>query len=139
MIRLANFYRQEFGKDPAGANDNGPIRTTDIGALATDEGTDRTERLIQGAKREGELMLYGSMQLESLALLQKGFETKYGVKVRLWRGAGGDILQRMTIEAKANRFGADVIESDGFALEALHREKLLQLARSPFAPDLVPT
>jgi iron(III) transport system substrate-binding protein len=111
---------------------------TDIAALAGYEGADRTERLIAGAKRERELMLYGSMQPESLALLQKGFEAKYGVKIRLWRGAGAGILQRMTMEAKATRFAADVIESDGFALEALHREKLLQAARSPFAAELVP-
>jgi iron(III) transport system substrate-binding protein len=114
------------------------LAQTDIAVLAAYQGPDRTERLIAGAKREGELMLYGSMQPESLALLQKGFETKYGVKVRIWRGAGTDILQRMTMEAKANRFAADVIESDGFALEALHREKLLQQVRSPFANELVP-
>lgn len=110
----------------------------DLATLALDRNPDRTERLIAGAKREGELMIYSSMQLESIAPLQKAFEEKYGVKLRLWRSAGKDILRRVTTEAKANRFDLDVVESDGFALEALHREALLQKVRSPFHADLMP-
>jgi iron(III) transport system substrate-binding protein len=107
-------------------------------ALALYQGADREQRLIDGARREGELTIYSSMQLESIAPLQKAFEEKYGVKLRLWRGAGKDILRRVTIEAKANRFDLDVVESDGFALEALHRETLLQEVRSPHHADLMP-
>jgi iron(III) transport system substrate-binding protein len=109
----------------------------DLATLALDQAADRTERLIAGAKREGELMIYSSMQHESIAPLQKGFEEKYGVKLRIWRGAGKDILRRVTTEAKASRFELDVVESDGFALEALHREALLQRVRSPFHPNLM--
>src|SRR5438093_17114 len=92
-------------------------QSSDLTALATSTAPDRAQRLIEGAKREGELMLYSSMQLESLALLQKAFEQKYGVKIRIWRGAGKDILGRVTVEAKANRADVDVLETDGFALE----------------------
>jgi ABC-type Fe3+ transport system substrate-binding protein len=106
--------------------------------LATYLGPDREQRLIEGARREGELMIYGSMQLESIALMQKAFEQKYGIKTRNWRGSGKDILRRVTAEAKASRFDLDVVESDGFALEALHRESLLQTVRSPYHGDLMP-
>ena len=44
--------------------------------------------LIDGAKREGELTLYSSMQVDSITPLQKAFEAKYGVRVRIWRGSG---------------------------------------------------
>jgi iron(III) transport system substrate-binding protein len=110
----------------------------DIAALATYMGPDREQRLIVGAKREGELMLYSSMQHDSVAPLQKAFEEKYGVKMRIWRGAGTDILRRVTTEARGNRYDFDVSESDGFALEALHREALLQEVRSPYQADLIP-
>ena len=102
-----------------------------LAALATYLGPDREQRLIDGAKREGELMVYSSMQNESIAPLQKAFQDKYGLKIKIWRGAGKDILRRVTVEAKANRFDLDIVESDGFALEALHREGLLQAVRSP--------
>ena len=44
---------------------------TDVAALARYLGADREQRLIEGAKKEGELTLYSSMQLESIAPLQK--------------------------------------------------------------------
>jgi len=111
---------------------------SNLAALAAYLGPDREQRLIEGAKREGELMVYSSMQHDSIAPLQKAFEERYGIKMRIWRGAGKDILRRVTIEAKANRFDLDIVESDGFALEALHRENLLQEVRSPYHGDLMP-
>jgi iron(III) transport system substrate-binding protein len=111
---------------------------TDVAALAGYLGADREQRLIEGAKKEGELTLYTSMQLESSAPLQKAFEEKYGVKVRAWRGSGKDILRRAITEAQANRNDLDIVESDGFALEALYRETLLESVKSPYHADLIP-
>ncbi len=111
---------------------------SNIAALATYLGPDREQRLVDGAKKEGELMVYSSMQNDSIAPLQKAFQEKYGIKMRIWRGAGKDILRRVTVEARGNRFDLDVVESDGFALEALHREALLHEVRSPHHGDLMP-
>jgi iron(III) transport system substrate-binding protein len=107
-------------------------------ALALYQGADREQLLIDGARREGELTLYTSMQVESIAPLQKAFEAKYGVKIRSWRGSGKDILQRALAESEANRNDVDIMESDGFALEALVRENLLQEVKSPYLADLIP-
>jgi iron(III) transport system substrate-binding protein len=107
-------------------------------ALALYQGADRAQMLLDGAKREGELTLYTSMQVDSIAPLQKAFEAKYGVKIRSWRGSGKDILRRAMVESAANRNDVDILESDGFALEALVRENLLQEVRSPYLADLIP-
>src|SRR5258705_4684133 len=61
---------------------------SDLATLANYQGADRAQRLIDGAKREGELMIYSSMQHESIAPLQRAFEDKYGVKIRIWGAAG---------------------------------------------------
>ncbi|HLH98381.1 MAG TPA: extracellular solute-binding protein [Xanthobacteraceae bacterium] len=110
----------------------------DVAGLAAYAGADRTQVLIEGAKREGELTFYSSMQIDSITPLQKAFEAKYGVKLRIWRGAGKDILQRVVSEAAAGRHDVDIVESDSFALEALSREDLLQPVKSPYLADLVP-
>jgi iron(III) transport system substrate-binding protein len=110
----------------------------DAAALAVYQGADREQRLIEGAKREGELKLYSSMQLASIAPLQRAFEKKYGVRIAIWRGSGKDILRRVTAEARASRVDVDIMESDGFALEALHREGLLEPVKSPYLADLIP-
>jgi hypothetical protein len=103
-----------------------------VAALATYQGPDRAQRLLDGARREGELALYTSMQMESIAPLQRAFEEKYGIKLRTWRGSGKDIRNRALTEAQAGRADLDMVESDGFALEALQREGLLQEVRSPY-------
>jgi iron(III) transport system substrate-binding protein len=123
-----------------GAAGNGPASAQPSGtaALATYEGAGRERLLIDGAKQEGELTLYSSMQVDSITPLQKAFEAKYGVKVRIWRGSGKDILQRVATEAAANRHDVDIMESDSFALEALYREDLLQTVQSPYLADLMP-
>jgi ABC-type Fe3+ transport system substrate-binding protein len=110
---------------------------TEPAALAGYQGADREHRLREGAKKEGELTLYSSMQMESIAPLQKAFEDKYGVKIKIWRASGNDILVRAGTEAKANRTFFDVAESDGFALEALARDGLLQEVKSPYLADLI--
>jgi iron(III) transport system substrate-binding protein len=107
-------------------------------ALAAYMGTDREQRLLEGARREGELMFYSSMQFESVAPLQKAFEERYGVKMRVWRGSGKDILRRAVTEARGNRYDVDVAETDGFVLEALNREALMGALPSPYLVDLIP-
>src|SRR3978361_1410490 len=80
---------------------------TEGAALATYLGPGRAQRPSGGAKKEGELTLYTSMQLESSTPLQKAFEEKYGIKVHVWRGSGKCILQRAITEAQANRNDLD--------------------------------
>jgi iron(III) transport system substrate-binding protein len=110
----------------------------DAAALATYQGADREQRLLAGAKAEGGLTLYSSMQLASIKPLQEAFERRYGIKIAVWRGSGKDILTRVLTEAQANRADLDVLETDGFALEALHREGVLQTVKSPYTADLIP-
>jgi hypothetical protein len=53
--------------------------------IASYEGPDREKRLIEGAKKEGELMFYSSIPVEDIAALTAAFDKKYGVKVKVWR------------------------------------------------------
>jgi len=107
-------------------------------ALATYEGADRLERIVEGAKKEGDLVLYTSAPADDMKSLTEAFERKYGVKVKVWRASAEKVLQRATSEARANRYEADAYESDGPAMEGLVREKLLVPVRSPAQDDLMP-
>ena len=107
-------------------------------ALATYQGADRLERIVEGAKKEGDVVLYTSAPADDMKALTEAFERKYGVKVKVWRASAERVLQRATSEARANRYEADVFESDGPAMEGLVRGKLLAPVRSPAQEDLVP-
>jgi iron(III) transport system substrate-binding protein len=73
-----------------------------------------------------------------MAPVTAAFEKKYGVGVKVWRASSEAIVQRSVTEARGGRFDADMFETGGAALEALHREQLLQQVKPPAAADLNP-
>jgi iron(III) transport system substrate-binding protein len=106
--------------------------------IASYQGADRTQKLIEGAKKEGSVTIYTSATTEDMAVLTAAFEKKYGIKTTVWRASSENIIQRATTEARGGRFDADVFETDGVAMEALHREKLLQPVKTPYLAELIP-
>jgi iron(III) transport system substrate-binding protein len=111
------------------------------GATATDvaqyTGADRMQKLIAGAKKEGSVSVYTSMQTADIGKLGAAFEKKYGVKMITFRAGSEDIVNRTIQEARANRYTVDLLDTNGPELEAIHRENLLQAVKSPYLADLI--
>jgi iron(III) transport system substrate-binding protein len=105
--------------------------------MASYEGADRTQRLIEGAKKEGKLSMYTSAQGDDMGALVAAFEKKYAIKVSMFRTSSENVLQRAVTEARANRFTVDVLETNGPEMESLHREKILQKVVSPHHANLI--
>jgi iron(III) transport system substrate-binding protein len=108
-----------------------------MATLATYEGADRLQKLIDGAKQEGELSVYTSAQTTDLGPVVEAFEKKYGVKATIWRAGSEEVLNRTVQETRAGRYTVDVVETNGPELESLHREQILQLVKSPYHADLI--
>jgi len=106
--------------------------------VARYHGPDREKRLVEGAKKEGELMFYGSIPVADMAILVEAFTKKYGIKVKAWRGDSEAMMARVINEAKARRYEVGVMVASSSALEPLSREKLLTEVKSPLLADLVP-
>jgi iron(III) transport system substrate-binding protein len=107
-------------------------------ALYLHQGPDREQVLLAGARREGTVSVYTSMQLPDSLPLTQAFEKKHGIKVSLWRASGEKVVQRALAEARAARFDADVVETDGAQVEILYRENLLAPFHSPSLKDIPP-
>ena len=107
-------------------------------ALYMLEGPERLGRLLAGAKREGIVSVYTSLNTQDSGPITAAFEKKYGIRTQLWRSASERVVQRAVTEARAGRFTCDVIETNGPEMEALYREKLLEEFRSPQFADLAP-
>ena len=98
--------------------------------LAFYQGTDRETMLIQGAKKEGQLVFYNSHTW--FKAVAQEFEKKYPfIKVAEWRADGADVMKRVTEESQAGRFLADVVESTAGNIGNIHNNGLLQEHRSP--------
>jgi iron(III) transport system substrate-binding protein len=105
-------------------------------SFAMYQGADRQQKLIEAAKKEGELSVYHAYP--RLSTMIEAFGKKYGIKVKTWRAGSEAILQRVATEARGGRFEVDIVQNNAPENEALHREKLVQEVRSPFLADLIP-
>ena len=119
---------------PAHAQVKANASAADVALYA---GPDRAQKVIEGAKKEGELNLYTSAQADDIGAVAAAYEKKYGIRVSMWRSSSEKVLQRAIAEARANRRSMDVAETNGPEMESMHREKILQLVRSPYLADLI--
>ena len=102
------------------------------------QGPDREKRLVEGAKKEREVLFYSTMTVADGKALASAFERKHGVRVNHWRGSAERIVSRAVAEARARRHEADVFETSSHRMEALHRERLLEDFHTPVLRDIVP-
>ena len=112
-------------------------QNSQVANVALYEGTDRQQRLIAEAQKEGSLTLYTSMAAPNLEVLRADFEKKHGVKLNVWRAGEAKIVQRILTEAKAGHAGFDLVHMNSLEMEALHRENILQQVKSPHLNKLV--
>ncbi len=98
--------------------------------LAIYQGADREKILLEGAKKEGQLVFYNSHTwFKSVAA---EFEKKFPfIKVAEWRADGADVAKRVVEEQRAGRYLTDVVESTAGNIGLLHKNGQLQEVHSP--------
>lgn len=105
-------------------------------ARAEHQGSDRPAKLLEAAKKEGEVSLY--YIFPNLDAVTTAFTNKYGIKVKAWRSSSEGVLQRASAESRAGRFDVDVIQNSAQENEALHREHVLEAVDSPYLTNVMP-
>ncbi|GGF90983.1 ABC transporter substrate-binding protein [Paenibacillus abyssi] len=105
--------------------------------IASYEGADREQFLLEKAKQEGEINLYTSMSAPDIEHIAKAFTDKYGIKVNIWRSGSVEVRARVVTEAGAGKLNIDMVEAVGPDIEAIHQEGLLQKITSPYHKDLM--
>jgi ABC-type Fe3+ transport system substrate-binding protein len=95
---------------------------------------DRADRLIEGAKKEGELTYYSAMIVnQALRPLTAAFQAKYPfIKISYWRADSEEIETKIAAELRANNPVGDVIEGTGIGELAVHAG----LAQPIVSPEL---
>jgi len=90
--------------------------------------------LIEAARKEGQMTLYTSMNLNKCTDLVQNFHKKYPfIKTDLLRLQAENILVKLLAEAKAKHISADVIINGGFRTHITKKEGLLMKYISPEA------
>ena len=103
-------------------------------AVSAAEGDAQQLQLMDGAKKEGKLVFYTSVETEFARSLAAAFELKYPfTKTDIFRSTHDKILSRMNVERKTSTYTADVVSVGEF--ETYHMQKMgfITPYKSPFA------
>jgi iron(III) transport system substrate-binding protein len=110
-------------------------KSMSLAELALYKGKDRQTILLQGAKQEGQVTFYTSNTWMAGHVAQE-FGKKYPfIKTNVWRSDSKELLKRLTDEAAAGRFIADVVETSPDYMALLVAAKMFQ---EVFSPELGP-
>ncbi|MGE5218862.1 MAG: ABC transporter substrate-binding protein [Chloroflexota bacterium] len=67
---------------------------------------------VEAAKKEGKVVVYGSVPPQSMEGLHQAFKKKYGIDVEYWRGSSTQVSERALTEWRAGRPAFDVAEGN---------------------------
>ena len=83
--------------------------------ILTYQGADREQKLLDGARKEGEVVFYSAMITnQALRPITAAFQKKYpDIKLTYWRGDSEDIALKLSAEIRANNLKADIVEGTG--------------------------
>ena len=94
----------------------------------------QSKDVIEGARKEGKLLLYTSLTIHEIDEVAGPFKKKYPfLKLESFRGNALQLLQKITTEARAGRPQVDVAQFNGFEAWQLQKLGLLQSYKSPEA------
>jgi iron(III) transport system substrate-binding protein len=92
-------------------------------------------KLIEAAKKEGRLVLYGTMQTDIFELLQKSFQKKTGITIDYWRTSATRVTERALSEARAGKAFFDLVMSTEDTTRIMLKEGILAKYDSPMTKD----
>ena len=89
-------------------------------------------KLIEGAKKEGEMVFYTTMTLDQSKQVVDRFQKKYPfINPTLFRTGGGPLLNKILTEARGGRYAWDIVVGRAEMVVPLMERNLLASYRSP--------
>jgi len=101
-----------------------------FGALAW-AATASAQSLVEAAKKEGKVVIYGSLESGIMDEIEKAFTKKYGIPIEYFRAASNKTLDRVLTEARVGRTLSDVVVTNSGPMALLRQEKLFAKYVSP--------
>ena len=99
----------------------GPVLAQSPENILTYKGPDRAQRLIDDARKEGQVVIYSALIVnQAMRPIAEKFGKKYPfVKLSYWRADSEDITAKLSAEVRANNVVADVFEGTGVGEQAV--------------------
>jgi len=99
--------------------------------------TERQQKLLEGARKEGELVWYSTMNRENSQELINLFEQEHPfIRVKLLNGSAVQTMTRINSEYSAKNYLFDITHIRGLFLLPLRKKQIIAAYRSPYRDAL---
>lgn len=92
-------------------------------------------KLVEAAKKEGKVVVYGSLESDTVETVSKAFQKKTGIGMEYWRASATKVMDRALTEYRAGKPLFDVILTNDNPLQIMHKEGIFAKYDSPSAKD----
>ena len=93
---------------------------------------------VEAGKKEGKVVVYGSVVPQAMDGLHQAFKKKYGIEVDYWRGSSTQVSERALTEWRAGRPGFDIAEGNRGVQLIMKGEGLFQKFVPPASEKFPP-
>jgi iron(III) transport system substrate-binding protein len=106
-----------------------------IALFATASAQGQDAKLIQAAKKEGKVVVYGSLESDTTDTITKAFTKKTGIEVEYWRASATKVMDRAMSEYRAGKPLFDIILTNDNPMQIMHKQGIFAKYDSPTARD----
>src|SRR5687768_15368711 len=92
-------------------------------------------KLAGDAKREGKVVVYGSMEQDIFEGVRQSFEKKFAIPVEYWRASGAAVLERVITERRAGKAHFDIVLNNAGPMEIMLADGAFINYPSPMAKN----
>lgn len=95
----------------------------------------QSAQLIEAAKKEGKVIVYGSLESDTMDVIVQGFRKKTGIEAEYWRASATKVMDRAMTEFRAGKAVADGIVAADNVMRLMHQQGFFQKYDSPTNSD----
>jgi iron(III) transport system substrate-binding protein len=106
-----------------------------MGWFATSTALAQDAKLVGAAKKEGKVVVYGSLESDTTDTIAKAFTKKTGVEVEYWRASATKVMDRAQSEYRAGKPLFDVVLTNDNPMQIMFKQGLFAKYDSPTAKD----
>ncbi len=103
--------------------------------LAADPAFTQNTPVSDAAKKEGRVVVYGSLDSDTFAAIKKPFEKKTGIDVEYWRGSATKVMDRTLSEYRAGKPLFDIVLVNSDPMHILEKAGMFTPYHSPSDKD----
>jgi iron(III) transport system substrate-binding protein len=92
-------------------------------------------KLLEAAKKEGKVVIYGSLESDTLEAVKQPFQKKFGIEVEYWRASATKVMDRALSESRAGKPLVDLILTNDNPMRVMQQQGFYQKYVSPTANE----